>query len=82
VLPNDQLLAGNQRLPACLNLFSRKANRLAPAPDGPRVMIEKIAGVRSQVLSEFLDLNYTSKFMTLVFLLIPKCTRDAGRKLR
>ena len=35
-------------------------------------MIEKFAGVRGLVLSEFLDLNHTSKSMILVFLMIPK----------
>ena len=35
-------------------------------------MIEKFAGVRGLVRSEFFDLNHTSKFMTLVSLMIPK----------
>src|SRR4030095_10779479 len=41
---------------------------------GPRasVMIEKFAGVRGMVRSEFLDLNHTSKSMILVSLVIPK----------
>jgi hypothetical protein len=34
------------------------------------------------VLSEFLDLNHTSKFMILVSLMIPKFARDAGGKDR
>jgi hypothetical protein len=36
------------------------------------VMIEKFAGVRGLVLSEFLDLNHTRKSMILVSLMIPK----------
>jgi hypothetical protein len=35
-------------------------------------MIEKFAGIRGSVLSEFLDLNHTSKPMILVSLMIPK----------
>jgi len=35
-------------------------------------MIEKFAGVRGLALSEFLDLNHTSKSMILVSLVIPK----------
>jgi hypothetical protein len=45
-------------------------------------MTEKFAGVRGQVLSEFIDLNHAGKFMALVPLLIPKFTRDASRELR
>jgi hypothetical protein len=44
----------------------------------PSVMIEKFAGVRRVVLSEFLDLNHTSKLMILVSLVIPKFARDPG----
>ena len=44
------------------------------------VMIEKFAGVRDMVGSEFLDLNHTSKPMILVSLVIPKFARDAGGK--
>ena len=36
------------------------------------VMIEKFAGVRGLVRSEFLDLNHTSKLMILVSLMISK----------
>jgi len=35
-------------------------------------MIEKFAGVRGMILSEFLGLNHTCKPMILVFLMIPK----------
>jgi hypothetical protein len=35
-------------------------------------MIEKFAIPSGQVLSEFLDLNHTSKSMVLVSLMIPK----------
>jgi hypothetical protein len=42
------------------------------------VMIEKFAGVRGSVLSEFLDLNHTIKFVILVSLVLPKFARDAG----
>jgi hypothetical protein len=41
-------------------------------------MIERFARVRGMVVSEFLDLNHTSKSMTLVSLMIPKFARDAG----
>jgi hypothetical protein len=41
-------------------------------------MIEIFAGLRGLVLSEFLDLNHTSKNAMLVSLLIPKFARDAG----
>jgi hypothetical protein len=41
-------------------------------------MIEKFAGARCVVRSEFLDLNHTSKLMILVSLMIPKFARDAG----
>jgi hypothetical protein len=45
-------------------------------------MIEKFAGVRSLVGSEFLDLNHTSKSMILVSLMIPKFARDASGEVR
>ena len=45
---------------------------------GPSVMIEKFAGVGRLVLSEFLDLNHTSKPKVLVSLMIPKFARDAS----
>jgi hypothetical protein len=41
-------------------------------------MIEKFAGVRTLVRSEFLDLNHASRSMFLVFLMIAKFARDAG----
>jgi hypothetical protein len=41
------------------------------------VMIEKFAGLRGLVVSEFLDLNHTSEHTMLVSLLIPKFARDA-----
>lgn len=41
-------------------------------------MIEKFAGVRGMVRSEFLDLNHTSKSMILVSLKIAKFARDAS----
>ena len=50
-----------------------------PTPQSS-VMIEKFAGVRGMVRSEFLDLNHTSKLMILVSLMIPKFARDAGGK--
>ena len=46
------------------------------------VMIEKFAGVRGTVLSEFLDLNHTSKPTILVSLMIPKFARDARSEVR
>jgi hypothetical protein len=42
------------------------------------VMIEKFAGVRGLVRSEFLDLNHTGEFMFLVSLVIAKFARDAA----
>jgi len=42
------------------------------------VMIEKFAGVRSLGASEFVDLNYTSKVLILVSLMIPKFARDTS----
>ena len=42
------------------------------------VMIEKFTGVRGMGLSEFLDLNHTSKSTILVSLMIPKFARDAS----
>src|SRR5215204_2453094 len=47
----------------------------------PGVMIEKFAGVRRLFLSEFLDLNHTSRSMGLVSLMIPKFARDAGSEV-
>jgi hypothetical protein len=44
-------------------------------------MIEKFTGVRGMVLSEFLDLNHTSKSMILVSLMIPKFALDVRGKL-
>jgi hypothetical protein len=44
-------------------------------------MIEKFAGVRSLVGSEFLD-HHTSKSMILVSLMIPKFARDASGEVR
>ena len=44
-------------------------------------MIEKFAGGRGMVRSEFLDLNHTSKLMISVSLLIPKFARDTGGKV-
>ena len=38
-------------------------------------MIEKFANTRCMLRSEFLDLNHTSKAMTLVSLLLPKFAR-------
>ena len=42
------------------------------------VMIEKFGGVLGMGLSEFLDLNHTSKSMILVSLAIAQFARDAG----
>jgi hypothetical protein len=44
-------------------------------------MIEKFAGARGLVGSEFLDLNHTSYALILVSLVIPKFARDAGGKV-
>jgi hypothetical protein len=44
-------------------------------------MIEKFAGARGMVLSEFLDLNHTRKPMILVSLLIAKFARESSIKL-
>ena len=55
--------------------------RAAPSWRAPGVMIEKFAGVRDAVQSEFLDLNHTSKSMLLVSLMIPKFARDARGKV-
>ena len=41
-------------------------------------MIEKFAGARGLVRSEFIDLNHTSKALILVSLMIQKFARDAG----
>jgi hypothetical protein len=41
-------------------------------------MIEKFAGVRGLVGSEFLDLNHTGKFTALVSPVIAKFAWDAG----
>ena len=48
----------------------------------PSVMIEKFAGARGPGLSEFLDLNHTSKSMLLVSLMIPKFARDTSSEVR
>jgi hypothetical protein len=45
-------------------------------------MIEKFAIPSGQVLSEFLDLNHTSKSMILVSLMIPKFAPGPSRKLQ
>ncbi len=45
-------------------------------------MIEKFAGARRKVASEFLDLNHTSKYVTLVSLMIPKFAQDASIEVR
>ena len=44
-------------------------------------MIEKFAGAGGEEMSEFLDLNHTSKSMILVSLMIPKFAPDPCRKL-
>ena len=41
-------------------------------------MIEKFAGVRGMVRSEFLDLNHTSKSVILVSFAIPKFALGAS----
>ena len=46
------------------------------------MMIEKFAGVSRMVLSEFLDLNHTSKPMILVSLMIPKFATEPGLEHR
>ena len=45
-------------------------------------MIEKFAGVRGMILSEFLDLNHTSKSIILVSLMIPKFAPEPSVKHR
>jgi hypothetical protein len=45
-------------------------------------MIEKFAVTSGQVLSEFLDLNHTSKSLILVSLMIPKFAPGPSRELR
>ena len=45
-------------------------------------MIEKFAGARGTVQSEFLDLNHTSNSIILVSLWIPKFAREAETELR
>ena len=44
-------------------------------------MIEKFAGVRGMVVSEFLDLNHTDEPMILVSLMIPKFAPDRSPNL-
>ena len=48
----------------------------------PSVMIEKFAGVRGLVRSEFLDLSHTSKCMILVSLMISKFAPKLGVERR
>ena len=43
-------------------------------------MIEKFTGVRGMLLSEFLDLIYTSKSMILVSLMISKFAPQPSRR--
>jgi hypothetical protein len=45
-------------------------------------MIEKFAIIRGEVSSEFIDLNHTSQFMILVFLLSPKFAPELSCELR
>ena len=45
-------------------------------------MIEKFAKPRGTVVSEYLDLNHTSKAMILVSLLIPKFARCASIEVK
>ena len=45
-------------------------------------MIEKFAGARGFLVSEFLDLNYTSNSMILVSLTIPKFAREPSIEYR
>jgi hypothetical protein len=45
-------------------------------------MIEKFAGVRGSVLSEFLDLNHTNNLMILVSLMIPKFAPEPSTEHR
>ena len=47
-----------------------------PGRNAVSVMIEKFGITRGYALSEFLDLNQTSKTMIRVSLLIPKFARD------
>ncbi len=44
-------------------------------------MIEKFATDCCKVQSEFLDLNHTSKSMSVVLLMIPKFAPGPGREL-
>jgi hypothetical protein len=45
-------------------------------------MIEKFAIMSGSVSSEFLDLNHTTKSMTLVSLMLPKLAPKSNRELR
>ncbi len=45
-------------------------------------MIEKFGILSGEAPSEFLDLNHTSKSMTLVSLMIPKFAPEASGELR
>ena len=44
-------------------------------------MIEKIAVVKREVSSEFLDLNHATESMLLVSLMVPKFAPGPGREL-
>ena len=63
-------------------------NKVAPpvsaeaAIQRPSVMIEKFATSLGTASNEFLDLNHTSKFMSLVSLMLPQFARDAGIEVR
>ena len=64
-------------------MFRAVACHVADHEDGPSaILIEKFAGVRGLVQSEFLDQNRTSKLMILVSLMIPKFARDTGGEVR
>jgi hypothetical protein len=43
-------------------------------------MIQKFAATSGQLLSEFLDLNHTSKILILMSLLFPKFARNTSGK--
>ncbi len=61
----------------------RREGRRRPAEPAlrARVMIEKFAGARGMVGSDFRDLNHASQSMILVSLMIAKFARDAGGKV-
>ena len=73
-----------------MTLVSLMISKFAPNPASSAcelrnrdtsVMIEKFAGVRCTVVSEFLDLNHTSKPMTLVSVSYTHLTLPTNREV-